>query len=312
MARRTLQLILALSAILVLLSCTAPVQQPTTTQQTSETATTPQVTLNAPEEPATRTVNQVGNTATYGLSDDNRVLSIEKPDTTWKFTYSEGRLISITGPKNITFSYNESKLHNITADGKMFMLHYNQQGKLLEAKGGRETLYFDYDSLDFLRAVKRGVAGKTSIDYDKQGRIKYLTRGTITTNVYFTNRSLVNNFDADDTKLILSYWRDDKLASLAGKTFGQGLTVSYGPNYPPTEAKIVHGVDTSVFDASYKEALYTVVDRYLYCNYLSRYQDLLFDGVSYTFFTTYFSNNPADYLAMQYSCAPFTAQNSTR
>jgi hypothetical protein len=226
MARKPVQLIVL---ILFLAACAEPQQNEQPATQTPEVipqqTVTPEVIA---DEPATRVVEQ-GSTK-YGLSEDNRILSIEKPEGTWKLHYDEGRLVSITGLETITFSYNGTKLANITAQENTLTFRYGSHGKVIEVRGGREPLYFDYDSLDLVRAVRRGVAGKTSIDYDKKGQIKYLTRGLITTNVYFTNRSLPNNFDAGDTKLILSYWKDDKLASLAGKTFGQGLTVSYGPD----------------------------------------------------------------------------------
>lgn len=306
MDRTTLQLIIL---ILVLTACTPrqiALQLETSPQQNTST-TPPSPVSEVYEEPPTRTVHQTGsNPATYGLSDDNRILIINKPNANWTFYYDAEKLTSITGPESITFLYTKNKLHNITREGKTLTLTYDSRDRLVQAQGGRETLHFDYDSLDLVRAVRRGAAGKTSIDYDKQGRIKYLTRGLLTTSVYFTNRSKVNNFDADDIKLILAYGRDDRLGSLSGKMFGPGLTVSYGPNYPPTEAKIIHAIDDSIFQASYKETLYPIVDNYLYCNYLSRYKDLLFDGISYTFYTSYFTNNISNYLAMQFTCIPFS------
>ena len=108
--------------------------------------------------------------------------------------------------------------------------------------------------------------------------------------------------DEDDKKLFLGYWRDDKLISLTGKTFGRGLAVSYGPDYPPREAKLAHESDNSVFSAAYESTLYRVVDEYLYCRYVRRLPDLLFDGISYAFFVDYFKGDVAQYIAMQYYC----------
>ncbi len=239
-------------------------------------------------------------TKTYKLSADNRILAIE-PE--WSFFYKNDKLIRITGPSQIEINYDKN-LNNITINGKELIFRHDSRGRLSEVKGGRENLYFEYDNIDNLRGVRRGVAVRTSIDYDKQGKIKYLTRGPITVNVYYNNHSLVNNFDADDTKFILAYWRDDKLSSLSGKTFGLGLNIGYGA-YPPKEAKIVHSTDNTEFKADSTAALYTVVDYYLYCNYISKHKDLLFDGTSYTFYTNYFKGSTTEYFIMQTVCEAF-------
>ena len=152
------------------------------------------------------------------------------------------------------------------------------------------------------------MAGETSIDYDKQGKIKYLTRGLITTNVYFDDKNRVRNFDADDTKFIIGYWRDNKVISLTGMTFGQGLTVSYGPDYPPLQAKMIYeNNDNSVFTAAYTDTLYTAVDQYVYCKYIRRLKELLFEGISYAFYVNYFKGDLAGYLQMQFACIPYEA-----
>ena len=162
----------------------------------------------------------------------------------------------------------------------------------------------DYDSWDNLRAVRRGVAGKTEFDYDDNGMIKRITHGPVT-NVFYDDRNRVRNFDADDTQFIAGYWRDDKVISFSGKTFGQGLTVSYGPVHPPFEAKVIYSGDDSVFTAAYTNTLYKVVDDYVYCKYVRRLKDVSFDGVSYAFFVNYFKKGLPEYLAMQSACVPY-------
>ena len=165
MACKTVQLI---ALIALIISCSAPSETPV--QETYEQIPQ-QVNLTQeifPEEQATQTVHQQGHfPAIYGLSKDNRILSIEKSEAVWKFHYDNDKLMSIGGPQTIAFFYNNSKLNNITSEGKTLSLRYDSRGRLIEAKGGRETLYFEYDSLDLLRAVRRGVAGKNSI-HDEQ------------------------------------------------------------------------------------------------------------------------------------------------
>lgn len=291
MARKIIQLIL----LLFLISCTQePVQkQPEKIEEVSQ----PQNQIEFDKEVPVHEVKT--QTRTYKLSEDGRILEVMP----WKFFYKNKKIARITGPREINFNYNIT-LQNITINGKTLSFKQDSRGRLTEVKGGRENLYLEYDSLDLLRGVRRGVAGKTSIDYDKQGRIKYLTRGLITTNVYYNNHSFVNNFDADDTKLILGYWKDDKLSSLSGKTFGPGLTVGYGA-FPPKEAKIIHNEDNTEFKATSTDALFKIVDSYLYCNYISRHNDLLFDGTSYTFYTNYFKGSITEYFIMQTVCDVF-------
>ncbi len=260
-------------------------------------------------EPATRTVKQTGSIGTfiYGLSEDNRMVNIEKTGAAWKYNYENGRLAEITGPQDIEFLYAQDKLVAIDFGSTKLQLKYDSRGRLVEVKGAQETLHIDYDSLDQIRGVRRGVAGETSIDYDKEGRIKYLTRGKITTNVFFDDKNRVRNFDADDTKMIFGYWRDDKLISLTGTTFGSGLTASYGPDYPPFEASIISAEDKSKFTGAYTDTLYKVVDEYLYCKYVRRLKEVLFEGISYAFYVNYFKGDLTGYIAMQFKCVPYEA-----
>ena len=123
--------------------------------------------------------------------------------------------------------------------------------------------------------------------------------------MYYDERGRIRNFDGDDVKFILGYWRDDKLISLTGKTFGIGLTVSYGPELPPKGALIVHEGDDSRFTSNDTSAIYSVVDQYLYCKYIRRLKSLPFEGHSFAFYSTYFNGTVADYFRQNYVCVAF-------
>ncbi|MEM3154752.1 MAG: hypothetical protein QW165_04280 [Candidatus Woesearchaeota archaeon] len=268
----------------------------------------PQATLQT-TEPATRTVKQTGTIGTfvYGLSEDNRIVNIEKTGSKWQYKYENGRLAEISGPQTIEFLYEKDKLSAIDFGATKLQFRYDSRGRLVEVKGAQETLYMDYDSLDLIRGIRRGVAGETSIDYDKHGKIKYITRGKVTTNVFMDDKGRIRNFDADETKMIIGYWRDNKIISLTGATFGPGITVSYGPDYPPFEAKLISAEDNSKFTAAYTDTLYKVVDEYVYCKYVRRLKEVLFEGISYAFYVNYFKGDLAGYLAMQFKCIPYEA-----
>ena len=286
-----------------------PIKEPTPEPVSEPVVEEPVIEQKFESEPPTRTVKQAGNIGTfvYGLTEDNRIVRIEKTGAVWEYRYDRGRLVKITGPENIEFFYDRDKLSAIDSGATKLQFEYDARGRLTTVKGGRETLNIWHDTLDYVRGVKRGVAGETSIDYDKQGKVKYLTRGPITTNVFFDDRGRVRNFDADNTKFILGYWRDDKVISLSGKTFGQGLAISYGPDYPPFEATLVHAEDKSKFTSAYTDTLYKVVDEYTYCKYIRRLKEVLFDGISYTFYTSYFKGDLPGYFAMQFACLPYEA-----
>jgi hypothetical protein len=238
----------------------------------------------------------------FKLSEDNRLVHISSKNGSWDFRYERGKLAEIVGEESYEFLYNRSQLSAIDLSGSKLIFRYDSRGRLVELKGGKENLYFDYDSLDLIRGVRRGVAGKTSIDYDKQAKIKYLTRGKRTVNAIYDDEDRLRNLDGDDVKFILGYWRDSKLISLSGKGFGQGLGVSYGPDYPPNESKIAHVVDDSVFHSAYKDTLYSVVDEYLYCKYVRQLNELLFEGESYAVYVNYFKGDMVGYLAMNVRC----------
>lgn len=253
-------------------------------------------------EPVTRTVKQSGSyNFDYGLSEDNVVLRVASGEDVWNFKYTEGYLIEISGADKVEFIYDNALLSSIV-NGEKFDFIYDENNRLVEVKTGRESWHIEY-VLDRVERVRRGVAGGASFDYD-DSRIKAFSRGPIVTNVFYDDRNRVRNFDADDTKMILGYWRDDKLVSLTGKTFGAGVAVSYGPGVPAFEAKIVSGSDNSVFTAAYTDTLYKVVDEYLYCKYVRRL-GLLFDGISYAFFVNYFKGDIVDYFVMNFRCLPY-------
>lgn len=294
--------------LFLLAACLVPEYQPKhePTVVPTEQPKAPAPAVQPEFELPTRTVKQVSSNGTviYGLSEDNRLLHVQKDNEIWRFVYNNGKLSEIKGPEDIEFLYEQSKLTGIDRGPAKFRLVYDGRDRLVQVIGGQETLHMDYDSLDLIRAVRRGVAGKTSIDYDKKYKIKYITRGLISTNVYYDDKDRVRNFDADDIKFILGYWRDNKLISLTGKTFGQGLAVSYGPDEYPTQASIESEFDDSRFTSAYKESLYKIVDLHLYCRYVRRLHELLFDGISYAFYVNYFKGDMAGYMGQQFACLP--------
>ncbi len=299
---------LLLVLLILLVACTPAVEQKPAPVIPAPDVKVP---VTAPvkfiDEPVTRTVKQTGGLGTfvYGLSEDNRVLRIEKTGALWKYKYENGVLVEIIGPESIEFFYNQSRLASIDSGATKLQFMYDSRNRLVEVKGAQETLHFDYDSVDQIRGVRRGVAGETSIDYYPEGNIKYLTRGKVTTSVFYDDKNRLRNLDADDTKFIIGYWRDDKLISLSGKTFGRGLSVSYGPDYPPFEADIISAADNSKFIAAYTDTLYKVVDEYVYCKYVRTLKGILFEGLSYAFYVNYFKGDIAGYLAMQYRCITY-------
>lgn len=83
------------------------------------------------------------------------------------------------------------------------------------------------------------------------------------------------------------------------------MTVSYGPDFPPFEAGIISPDDKSKFTAAYTDALYKVVDEYVYCRHVRRLKEVLFEGISYAFYVNYFKGDLAGYIAMQFKCVPY-------
>ena len=258
------------------------------------------------EDPVTRTVKQTGSLGTfvYGLSEDNRLLRVEKTGALWQYSYENGKLTAISGSQNYEFLYLHDQLSEIESGPNKLFFKYDDRNRLIEVKGFQETLYMQYDSLNRLHGVKRGVAGETVFDYDDKNFIKRITRGPAI-NVFYDDKMRIRNFDADDTKFIIGYWRDNKVISLSGKTFGIGLTLSYGPDYPPYDAKLIFTGEDSEFTSAYTDTLYSVVDNYVYCKYMRRLKDVSFDGISYAFFNNYFKKGLPEYLAMQFACIPY-------
>lgn len=301
--RKTLLLLLC-----VLVAC-APVDEPEVVEQpevVEPVKELPPVVQQDAFEAPTRTVKQSDGTS-YGLTEDNRLVRVERPNETWEIKYRNNMPVEMVGPETIEFFYERGQLASIDLGATKLLFKYSQGGLLNEVSGGRETLHFDFDSKKRLREVKRGVAGATSMDYNDNGSIVLLKRGNIPTTLSYDDRSRLRKFDTGETHFITGFWRDDKLSSLTGKMFGQGLSVSYGPDYPPFEAKVLTEDGEVTFSSAYTETLYKVVDEYVYCNHVRRYPSVMFEGVSFALFHNYFSPDIVDYLTMQLRCAPYEA-----
>ncbi|RMD58647.1 hypothetical protein D6825_00115 [Candidatus Woesearchaeota archaeon] len=255
----------------------------------------------------TRTVAQSGKLGMvdYGLSEDDRLLYVKKTGAEWNLSYSKGRLVEIKGSKSIDFVREMSRLVRIDVGARNLEFIYDQAGRLVQVRGGPVPIYIEWDSFGNVRSVRRGASAGTEFTYDDNGRIKFIRRGGVSTRAFYDDKSRLRNLDTGESKLILGYWRDDKLISFSGKTFGQGLTVSYGPVYPPREAQIVHSEDDSKFSAAYTSTLYKVVDDYIYCKYARRLKSLEFEGLSFAIFRQYFGGDIVDYFAMNYACIPY-------
>lgn len=254
----------------------------------------------------TKTVRQEhsGGATHFGLTDDNRLASVKRTGEDWEYKYEQGRLVEITGPENIEFFYRQGLLDSIDLGSRKLRFIYGVRDRLQKIEGGQYTIYIDYDSYDRPSAVRRGISGKTDIDYKDDNRFESISRGPKIMNVYYDEKDRLRGFDGDDTHFIMGYWKDDKLVSLSGKTFGTGLMASYGPDLPPTESLIVHADDDSRFVASYTDTIYAVTDLYLYCKYIRRLKSVPFEGQSYAFYATYFNGTIADYFKMNYVCLP--------
>jgi|GEM_PF-2436030 len=310
MVRKPLQIILVFTIFLLIIACrTETEQKPIPQEIVQEQIIIPEnASINSPQvaDPIVRAVKQTGSiTSTYGLTKDNRIRTIEKNNEKWEYIYQKGKLSEIKGPTNIEFFYDQGKIHQIKTPDTTLLFHYDQFDRLSHITGGRETIYFSYDSQNNIRTVNRGVAGETALSYDKNGNIKEIERAKRITKLYYDDRNRVRQFDGDETQLILGYFRDDKLISLTGNTFGQGLAVSYGPGHPPLEAKIVYGSDTNMITSSETESLYKITDDYLYCNYGRRLPDILFEGNSFAIFKNYYNGTMSEYLIKQYMCVPY-------
>lgn len=296
---------LALILVVLVACATAPEMKETVVEPASNLSVP--ATISA--EPVTRTIKQAGGFGTFihGLSEDNRILQVQKLGEEWNYTYRNKRLIEISGSDDIEFFYTQGVLSGVDIGKVNMQFVYDQAGRLKEVKGSRETVYLDYDSLNRITKVRRGVSGATSFEYDKNNQITAFVKGDKKTLVIRDDRNRLRNFDGDDTKFIMGYWKDDRLISLTGQMFGQGLSVSYGPQYPAFEASVINAEDDSVFKAAYSDSLYKVVDQYLYCKYVRRLKDVPFEATSFIFYTTYFNATPVDYFAMEAACKPYEA-----
>jgi len=256
-------------------------------QEPIHTETIAQIT----SDPITKTVKQVINNKEYqyGFSDDNRLLRINDI----KFIYDSGRLVSFGNNK---LGYEGDKLVSIGD----FSLTYTANH--LSSVSSSKNWYFDY-VMGNLDKIRLGVSGGTSFNYNSD-RIKSFNRGNLITNIKYDDKVRIRSFDSGDSELILGYWRDNKLISLTGSLAQKSLTISYGPDYPPFEAKFVSDSDNSIFTSAYTENLYSAVDFYLYCNYIYR-PELLFDGISYSIFINYFNGSVEDYVLNTFLCGVY-------
>ncbi|PIN75496.1 hypothetical protein COV18_03000 [Candidatus Woesearchaeota archaeon CG10_big_fil_rev_8_21_14_0_10_37_12] len=239
----------------------------------------------------------------FGFSEDGRLLRVDIEDGSWDLWYENGTLVEITGPKRVEFRYVEGLLSEIKTADKTFSLTYDSFDRLVELKGGSEPLRADFDGFNNLRVAHTGTI-TSHLRYNEKNNVNRITKGSVDMNVVYDDKDRVRNFNADSLKFILGYWRDDKLISLSGNLFGGGLTVSYGI-HPPREAQIIFTEDDSSFKATETELLYTVVDNYLYCNYVRNFGDLLFENIGYAFYVNYFGGTFNEYIIHQFACLPY-------
>jgi len=236
----------------------------------------------------------------YGLAEDNRILAVDSPDASWKLHYQGDKLIEIKGPAPVEFFYDQGRLSRIEADKITYRLFYDQGGKLIKITTDQAPWHLSYDSKHQLRSVKRGASGSTFLDYDQKGNIEVLRRGNVATQLSYDDKNRLRKFDTGNTHFIVGFWRDNKLSSLSGKLFGQGLTISY-TSYPPLKASIIHESDRSEFTAPDTDALYMIVDEYVYCAHVRRLPTL-FEGVSFSVFDNYFDQTITDYFIKHFYC----------
>jgi hypothetical protein len=254
-----------------------------------------------PDEPVTlavKTVTQLseGTQKFYGYDENNNLVYFESPKGSWNFVYDNGRIKKILGPKDFVFDFSNGE---IVENGVTSTVEYDN-GRLITIESN-PPLHFEWGGSDDLRIVTRGVAGKTSLDYDDDHNIKYITRGSVTTNIRYDDKDRVRVLNADDVSYIVGYWKDSKLMKVTGSLQGKGMEVSYGPGYPPTSAKIISEDDETTFSAPDTESLYDTVDKYVYCNYVRRLP-VPFDGISYTIFHNYFKGSVEDYIILNKIC----------
>ena len=286
--------------LLLLTSCLVP--EPTITEEPVQHEVQEEIMLPAvPDEPVTpavKTVTQVseGEKRFYGYDENNNLVYFESPKGEWSFVYENGRIKKILGPKDFILDFTNGEL---VENGVTSAVEYDN-GRLTTIESN-PPLHFEWDSNDNLRIVTRGVAGKTSLDYDDDHDIKYITRGSVTTDVRYDDKKRARVLSADDVSYILGYWRDNKLMKVTGSLQGEGMEVSYGPGYPPTAAEIISAEDETEFSAPDTETLYDAVDKYVYCGYVRRLP-VPFDGISYTVFHDYFNGSIEDYITLNKIC----------
>jgi len=286
--------------LLLLTACLVPAPKPIehAAVKTNETTALPSL-PEAPVSLAVKTVTQAenGEQKYYGYDEANKLVYFEGPNGSWNFVYDGDRIEKILGPKDFLLDF---KTGEIVENGAASAVTYDDQGRLIEI-GSNPPLHFEWDSKGDLRVVTRGVAGKTSLDYDDEHNIKYITRGSVSSDIRYDDKDRVRVINADDVNYVVGYWKDSKLMKVTGSLQGKGMEVSYGPDYPPTSAGIISAADTTEFTAPDTETLYLTVDLYLYCNYIRRLP-VPFDGVSFTLFHNYFAGDIEDYIILNTLC----------
>lgn len=291
--------------LILLTACLVPEPEPMRQQQTIEPEQEKIALPQSPDRPVTLAVKTVaqdekGNRKYYGYDEQGRLVNFESDKGSWSFIYDKDRITKILGPRDYLLDFGSGE---IVEQGKFITVEHDDRGRLVLI-GLNPPLHFEWDSNDDLRIVTRGVSGKTSLDYDDEHNVKYITRGSVTSNVRYDDKDRVRVINADDVSYIVGYWKDSKLMKVTGSLQGEGMEVSYGPDYPPTAAEIISAQDETEFTAPDTETLYSTVDMYIYCNYVRRLP-VPFDGVSYSLFNNYFNGTVEDYIVLNKLCEVF-------
>lgn len=285
--------------LLLLVSCVPPYQPEQVESRPVEEIEQPVQERQPVVAVATKTVKRVssGEEAVYGLNGRNELVHVEN-DREWNIVREDGGIRMMTNPSYLTTTYEDGKLSTF---GSMSFF-YNARGDLTKVETDRESLRMQYDGRGRVDGVQRGMV-KTELFFDNAGKIEKFVRGPTTTQVAYDDRNRTRKLDTGGSQLILGYWRADKLASLSGNIVGPAVTVSYGPGFPPLQASIVHEEDDSRFSSTDPEALFAVVDKYLYCNYVR--SGSVFDPAGYVVFHNYVSDSFEDYVLMDVLCEAY-------
>jgi RNase P/RNase MRP subunit p29 len=269
------------------------------TQEKKEKTSEIQYAEENPYQTCTHTKNK--KETKYHFSEDGRILEINGK----KFYYLEDKLIIIKEKKNqeknieidtkITeLAYQDGKLMKI---GETILLR-DTQNRISNIESPEKKISIIYDSKSLPREIIV-YNTKTSFDYDKEDRLKFITKGQLSIEIHYNENNLPNDFDAgNQNKLIIGY-RGKKIATLGGTLFGKGLAIDYLRD--GLKAKIFNIEDDSEFFAETEEALKKTIDLYIYCKKIRTSGDF-FDSKAYVFFRQYFSKEIEDFLIMEEYC----------